>query len=176
MANTDKRNGFQPIYSSGRQMRRRIREVTVAGNPTNPLGPGDAYTIAADGTVIKATSATATVNGIVEAVVLKGINEGPVSFQFLPAATLGQVIGIEDPDAEFECTASSVLVLADYDSGARVALAAGTFDQTLSISRDAIGAINGSGPFNLVQPVDRVNNDQFLVFARVVVRIFNLVQ
>lgn len=176
MSNVDKRNGFQPIYSSGRQSRRRIREVTAAGNATNSLTPGDAYVIQADGTITRQTSATGTVNGIVEAIILQGVNDGPISYESLPAATTGQVIGLEDPDMEFETTANVALALLDYDTGARVQLIDTAGSLTLNISKQAVGAIDGNGPFNLVQPVERVNNDKFTQYARVIVRIFNVVQ
>jgi len=176
MSNVDKRNGFNLILSSGRQTRRVIRNVTAAGNPTNTLMPGDAYSIQADGTITRATATTATVNGIVEAMVLKGVNEGPISYDYAPAGVTIDVIGIEDPQAEFECTATVALALLDYDSGARVALTDTTGQVSPAQSRQAIGAINGSGPFALIQPVDRVNNDKFAQYARVIVRIFNLIQ
>lgn len=176
MANVDKRNGFQLVLSTGRQTARRIRTVTAAGNPTNPLSPGDAYVINADGTISRQTSTTGTVNGIVEAIVLQGINDGPVSYESLPAATTGAVIGIEDPGAEFQVTASIALALSDYDTGARVTLVDAADDLTLNTSRQAVGAINGSGPFNLIQPLDQINNDQFAQYARVIVRIVNVVQ
>lgn len=171
MANTDKRNGFQLYSSAGVQTRRVTRTVTAAGNASNDIAAGDAYIIQADGTITRATSATAQANGIVEAIVLKGINEGPISYDYLPKATAGEIIGIEDANAEFEVTASVALALADYDAGAIVALADTTPDTVLRQSRQAIGAINGSGGFHLVKPVDRVNNDQFSQYARVRVRL-----
>lgn len=176
MSNVDKRNGFNLIQSAGRQTHRRIRSVVAADNATNTIMPGDAYIIQATGTITRATAATDTVSGIVEAVVMKGVNEGPVSYDYVPAATTMEVIGIEDPEAEFECTASVALAITDYDAAARVALTDTTGQTSPAQSRQAIGAINGSGPFSLIAPVDRVNNDKYAQYARVIVRIFNLVQ
>jgi hypothetical protein len=176
MSNTDKRNGFQPLTSAGIQTRRNIRTVTVAGNPTTDLAPGDAYIINADGTISRSTGVHDAVAGVVEAIELEAVNapfanQGPISYQYLPAATAGRVIGIEDFNMEFVAVAHTALALSDYDEGARVALLDQAPDTTLAQSRQAVDGIDASGPFKLVRPLDQVNNDQFAQYAKVVVRL-----
>lgn len=167
MANVDKRNGFNLITSGGRQPRR-VRRSVIADNPT-ALFPGDAYLIHTDGNARPVSGTTTTVSGIVEAIDLQGVDQGPVSYDYLPALTAGYIIGIEDDDAEFEVTSDTALPLSSYDVGAEVDIVLTAGSTTLRQSRHAIGVIGDQ--FRLVRPVDRPDNDDFAQYARVVVKL-----
>lgn len=167
MANVDKRNGFQLITSGGRQPRR-VRRAVDASN-TTVIAPGDAYVIEADGNIARCTATNVAVNGIVEAIDLQGIDEGPMSRDYIPANVAAFVIGIEDDDAEFEVTANVALAATDYDSAAEVDIVDTAPDTTLRQSRQAVGAIGDQ--FRLVRPVARPDNDSYAQYARVVVKL-----
>lgn len=167
MANADKRNGFQLITSGGVQPRR-VRRAVDAAN-VNVIAPGDAYIIEADGNITRATSAVTQVNGIVEAIDLQGVDQGPVSLDYIPTLTAAYVIGIEDANAEFAVTANVALTAADYGASAEVDLVDTAPSTTLRQSRQAVGAIGDQ--FRLVRPVDSPDNDDYAQYARVVVRL-----
>ena len=169
MSNTDKRNGFNLITSGGRQPRRVKRYYD--GSDDTAIFPGDAYTIEADGNVAALSGGTEAPNGIVEALDLTGINEGPTSYDYFPVGVAGYVIGIEDDDAEFEVTTSATITADYYDTGAEVDVDVGTAGSTsLRQSRMAVGDAGGD-QFRLVRPVDRQGNDKYAQYARVVVKL-----
>lgn len=152
MANTDKRNGFQPITSGGRETRRARRAVDSSN--ANTIMPGDAYIVEADGNVTRATAGNVTVVGIMEAVDLPGagIAEGPTTYDYVPAATALHIIGIEDWATEFAVTATVALTADDYIAGAQVDLVDTAGSTTLRQSRQAIGD-RGGDQFKLIRPV-----------------------
>src|SRR6185295_19726965 len=96
MANLDAPMGFRQIFSGGHEPIRRQRAADASRtSPAGDIAPGDAYTIQADGNVTRCDNNTAP-NGICEGIALQGVNEGPVSYQYLPGTVAGFVIGIED--------------------------------------------------------------------------------
>lgn len=171
MANTDKRNGFQPITSGGRQTRRARRNVDSSNS--NTIMPGDAYIIEADGNVTRATAGNVTCVGIMEAVDLPGagIAEGPTTYDYVPAAVALHIIGIEDEQAEFAVTTTAAITADDYDAGALVDLVDTTGNVPLRQSRQAVGDAGGD-QFKLIRPLEIYipNYDQYAAFATVVVK------
>lgn len=171
MANIDAPMGFSLIKTGGHSPVRRKRTVLV-GN-TRRIASGDAYTILADGSVTSCDGNT-TPNGVVEGIELQGVDQGPVSYAYLPAGVAGNVIGIEDPTAEFEVQCTAALALSDFDAGAKVnvdgAGAAPECNTTLAQSRQEVGDVGGS-QFMLVGVVDTPNNDLTLVNSKVIVRL-----
>lgn len=163
MANQNAPMGFRLILDGGHEAKRRQRSV-ASGN-TTVIAPGDAITIIADGTVIRCDGSTPP-NGIVEGLALQGVNEGPVSYDFLPANVAGLLICIEDPTAEFEVQSSTAIPLSDYDTGAEVNVVDAAPSQIPAQSRQQIGAAGGN-QLRLIQPIDRPLNDQFAINAKV---------
>ena len=169
MPNADKRNGFNLITSGGRQPRR-VRRAVIADNPT-ALFPGDAYKIHTDGNARPIASGAEVISGIVEAIDLQGILEGPQSYDYLPALTAGGIIGIEDDDVEFEVTITTATIATAYDAGAEVDIDTTTAGSVpLRQSRNAVGTVGGD-QLRLLRPVDRPDNDDYAQFARVVVKL-----
>lgn len=169
MANTDKKNGFQPITSGGTEVRRQQR--TTDGTSANSLmAPGDAYTLT-NGVVVRQTVTNTNCQGIMEAVALPGaaISEGPTTYNYVPASKALNIIGIEDFNTEFVVTANVALAITDYDGNAEVDIVDTAPDTTLGISRQAVGAIGDQ--FRLVRPLDQINNDPYAQYAKVVVRL-----
>ena len=171
MSNTDKRNGFQLITGGGKAPRRVLR-TTNSGSANSLMAPGDGYVLANNVITRQVTDGSQPVNGIMEAVALPGaaIAEGPMTYDYVPASTQLDIIGIEDTTAEFECTASQALAATAYDAGAIVDIEDTAPDTTLRQSRQAVGAVGTDG-FLLCRPVDRVNNDKLAQYARVVVKL-----
>jgi hypothetical protein len=136
------------------------------------MAPGDGYILANNVITRQVTDGANPVNGIMEAVALPGaaIAEGPMTYDYVPANTGLNIIGIEDADAEFECTSTTALAITAYDAGAIVGIEDTAPDTTLRQSRQGIGAIGIDG-FILVRPVDRTGNDSYAQYARVVVKL-----
>jgi hypothetical protein len=157
MANTNMPRGFKLLNSAGREARRVERTVLVGNDAA--IAPGDAYFINAGGDVTRA-EADEVVSGICEAVVLQGVDQGPMSYSYLPATTAGKIIGIEDSDAEFEVQCVAQIDLADLDLGAYCDLVDAVPDATLGQSRQYVADVGGTAvsKFKLVRVIDRVDN------------------
>ncbi len=94
--------GFKLYRESKPGSRRTYR--TASASRAKDLMVGDAYKDAGDGTVIRAALDNDTILGIVEGFIVRaiaGAPQGPLSQDYLPAADEGQVVGIEDREAEF---------------------------------------------------------------------------
>lgn len=167
MANLDAPMGFRQIFSGGHEPIRRQRAVDSSNAAA--IAPGDAYTIEADGNITRCNGSTAP-NGVCEGIALQGVNEGPVSYQFLPASTAGNVIGIEDTSVEFEVQTNAVISQADLDAGAEVNVVDAAPNATLGQSRQQVGDVGGA-QFKVVAHVDRPNNDATLVNSKVIVKL-----
>lgn len=165
MANADTPLGFRLIKTAGHEPIRRVRSVDSANS--NAIAPGDAYTIEADGNITRCNGSTAP-NGICEGIVLQGINEGPVSYQYLPAGVAGQVIGIEDPTAMFWVQTNAAIPLSAYDAGAEVNVVDAAPNATLGQSRQEVGDVGGS-QLLLKELVDTPNNTINATEAKVIV-------
>jgi len=170
MPNVDKRNGFNLITGGGKPARRVLR-TTDGTNALSLMAPGDSYALA-NNVIIRTASGAVPVNGVMEAVALPGaaIGEGPQTYDYVPASTGLNIIGIEDSICEFECSASIASAASVYDAQAIVTVADTPPNIPLRQSRQAVGAIGADG-FLLVRPVDRVNNDIYAAHARVVVQL-----
>lgn len=169
MANTDKKNGFQPITSGGTEVRRAQR--TTDGTSANSLmAPGDAYTLT-DNVIVRLTVTNVNPQGIMEAVALPGaaIGEGPTTYDYVPASKQLNIIGIEDSNTEFVVTAGLAIAATAYDGNAEVDVIDAAPDTTLRISRQSVAATGDQ--FRLVRPLDQINNDPYAQYAKVVVRL-----
>lgn len=170
MSNVDTRNGFNLATSGGSAGPRRQRRFVDSAN-TLTLMSGDAYTIEADGNIARVNNGTLPPCGIMEAVdlPLAGIAQGPMTYDYVPAGVGLYIIGIEDVLAEFEATAATALAAIVYDTGAKVDITDTTGSTTLHQSLQATGAIGDQ--LSLVRPVDRVNNDPYAQYARIIVKL-----
>lgn len=166
MANSDAPMGFRLIKTAGHEPIRRVREVDSGNGVT--IAPGDALTIEADGNVTRAIAGE--VNGICEGIVLQGVDQGPVSYQYLPASTAGQVISIEDPTAMFEVQTEAVIPQSGFDSGAMVNIVDAAANTALGQSRQQVGDVGGT-QLLLVESIDRPLNERFAADAKVVVQL-----
>lgn len=170
MANLDAPMGFRQIFSGGHEPIRRQRAADAdRTTPNGDIAPGDAYTIEADGNVTRCDGNTAP-NGVCEGIALKGVNEGPVSYQYLPGNVAGNVIGIEDILTEFEVQTNAVISQADLDAGAEVNVVDAAPDTVLGQSRQQVGDVGGA-QFKVVAHVDRPNNDATAVNSKVIVKL-----
>jgi len=155
MANSDNPRGFRLYKQGGRQVRRVKRSVAV-GNPT-VLAPGDGYIITTDGTAILCT--TILVEGIIESIELQAKSgEGPESADYLPATTVGNIIGIEDDDAEFVVQMLDTVALADMDSGAKVDVVLTAASTTLRESRQEVDNVATGAALKLIGKADYPGN------------------
>lgn len=167
MANTDAPIGFRLIMTGGHEPIRKQRAVDSSNATT--LAPGDAYTIEADGNVTRCDGNTAP-NGICEGIALQGIDEGPMSRQYLPAGVAGNIIGIEDSTAMFEVQTEAVISQADLDAGAMVDVVDAAANATLGQSRQEVGDVGGA-QLKVIGHVDRPNNDPTAVDAKIIVKL-----
>lgn len=162
MANTNVVTGFQLCRSGGREVKRATRSADAARDQTEhngDLAPGDAYTIEADGNVTRVLDETTPIHGIVEAIVLK-TKDGPVSYAMLPADVAGEVIGIEDPDCEFEVQLSGATGFIATSTGQPANVLDAAPDTTLHRSRQSLDDTTiGTGvQVNVLRLVDRPGN------------------
>jgi hypothetical protein len=174
MPNVDKRNGFNLLLGGGKAPRRMLRTTNVA-SALSLMAPGDGYVVA-DNVITRVASGSVPVNGVMEAVALPGaaIGEGPTTYDYVPASTGLNIIGIEDTIAVFECTASIALAITIYDGAPGAASILAIADTAPNIplrqSRQAVGTTGTDGML-LLAPIDRVGNDPYAVFARVAVKL-----
>lgn len=136
--------GFYLYREGGKaEVRRIVRPVNLQ---SNTLARGDAYTIDSAGQVSRAGAGDVVV-GIVEGIDLNPIPaspQGPVSQDFILSGDGGNIIGIEDQDAEF-----AVQTGAGFDNTTMIN---GLFshtdaapDTTLAISRQLLNVAGGPG-------------------------------
>lgn len=169
--------GFRPFRRGGQaEVNRVVRQVATTDQ--NDLRVNDAYMFDGAGNVTRATAATDVVVGIVEAVALApvpGQGQGGVESQgFIQAGQGGQVIGIEDLDAEFRCQITTV---AATDIGVNTQLA--VVDQPAtpplynSQQSAVLDAVGGHDQFRLVELVNSPADNAYGAFAQVVVRVIH---
>ena len=168
MANTNAPMGFRLLLSGGHEPIRRQRHADAARNATTgAIAAGDAVTIAADGNVERCDNSTQP-NAIVEGLALKGVNEGPVSYSFLPGDVAGDLICIEDPTAQFEVQTNATIPAMNFDSAAEVNVVDAVPDAVLAQSRQQVGDVGGN-QLRLVAVIDRPDNTPYAQYAKVVV-------
>ena len=165
MANTNAPMGFRLVLTGGHEPIRRKRPVNT--DNANAIAPGDAYTIQADGTVTRCDNAHPP-NGVVEGIDLEGVDEGPVSRDYLPAGIAGNIIGFEDPTAQFEVQTNAVIPLTAFDTGAEVNIVDAAPNAIPAQSRQQVGDVGGN-QFRLVGSIDRPLNTPFIQYAKVTV-------
>jgi hypothetical protein len=168
MANVNAPMGFRLILTGGHEPIRRQRHADALRDATNgAIASGDAVFIAADGFVDRCSGGEQP-NAIVEGLALKGVNEGPVSYSFLPGNVAGDLICIEDPTAQFETQTNATIPAANFDAAAEVNVVDANPDETLAQSRQQVGDVGGN-QLRLVAPIDRPDNVAYAQYQKVVV-------
>lgn len=166
-ANVDAPRGFKLIKSNaGLSVNTVTRAVTAAVNATYPLYVGDPYKLT-NGIAERAIDGD-TVQGIITGFVLKpvvGQSEGPASQDYLPVATDGEIIGVEDKAAEFEVQIET-FALSDIGTTADLAVyAAGSL--ALKQSRASLVSSGSGSQFTLTGLVDRPADNAIGAYAKV---------
>lgn len=176
IANSNSPRGFR-LYRSGGQAepKRTVRHVN--GGRAKDLMIGDAYTLDVDMTALRATLNTDVIKGIVEGIILAPVPTYPadsISQDFIANSDAGDIIGIEDSQAEFEVMATTI---ADPDDrGKSLAIVDVDGDRPLRQSRQSVVLDAGNHQFTNMGLVDSPADNAAGAFARIVVRLFTTEQ
>src|SRR5215472_15774291 len=174
-ANANRPNGFDPSRSNGKtQLVSKPRPVAASRTPvgaaaTADLAIGDAYALDANGNAYHA-GADATVRGIVRGFRFQAIagvmnGQGPISVDYLPAASPGVVLGIEDPSVLFEVQTDTFAVT---NRGALFNLLDAADDPLWRQSRQSINVGGGAGTqFRAIDIVERPTDNAIGANARI---------
>jgi len=171
--------GFHPSTQGGRTAAQlQPRPVAASRTPVGAaasadLAIGDCYALDANGNAYHA-GADATIKGVVRGFrfaaqpsVMGG--NGPVSVDYLPAASAGTVLGIEDPSTLFEVQADTFAVT---NIGGSFKIGDTAPDATLRQSRQYINTGAGAGTqFKVVDIVPRPTDNNYGQYAKVLARL-----
>lgn len=172
MANADRPHGFKPIGTlTGVPWNAATRTYSVASGNGTAIFPGDAVTLASDGTVTPA-AAGGIILGVCVGVLPTVVDEFGVSGyhaalnlqrSYLPASTAGTILVAVGPDILYEVqedSDASNLALADV--GANVDHIAGAGSTTTGVSAHELDSSTvtsaGSAGFRLVAKVNSPDN------------------
>jgi len=165
LANQDTPFGFKLYRSSKVGVHRQNR--TASAGRAKDLMVGDAYKDAGDGTVVRATANNDTILGIVEGIKVNPIAaspQGPVSQDYIPAADAGEIIGIEDKDAEY-------MVQIDDSTGEAPGTAVGLVDADGSqLFRQSRQTVATAGTQFTVTEIPLRADNQAGLLAKIIVR------
>jgi len=178
-ANVNRPMGFEPSIQGGRVYPETVTRPVLSGR--SPVGAaasadlaiGDAYALDANGNAYHA-GADATIRGVVRGFRFQADGRvmggaGPVSIDYLPAATAGFVIGIEDPSTQFEAQTDT---FAASNRGGSFNITDAAPDSTLRQSRQSISIGGGAGTqFRVIDIVNRPTDNALGAFARVLCRL-----
>lgn len=179
LPNVNRPTGFDPVQLMGETAPELIpRPVLASRTPVGAavsadLAIGDAYGIDANGNAYHA-GADANVRGIVRGFRMQADSRvmgggGPVSIDYLAAASAGTVLGIEDPAVLFEAQSDTFAVT---NIGQPFNLADAAPDPTLRQSRQTINIGGGAGTqFRAIDIVRKPTDNAYGANARVRVRL-----
>ncbi len=169
LANRNAPFGFILFHQGGKMGVHRVRRRAASGR-SKTIMPGDAYTVLADGSIIRVVDGNVEVHGVCEGPELNEPLFGMESNEYIAAADEGYIIGIEDPSAVFRVQASGDFQLTNINDNCDLVDADGS--TLLAQSRQAIdsGTLGSGNQFKVVDLVQAPADNAVGNYAHMLVR------